>query len=261
MDESESKVSDIMLKLYNDKDELLETTIPNKNGEYEFSELDVGMYYIVAEFNIEKYGITGQPSEDFYDKTRLSVFKSEKIKGEDGNEDINVVKTDLITIGNETRVVNNVNLGLSLRKVFKLKIDKYITRTEVTNALGVVTKKDYGSVKLAKLDVKNINNVNIKVIYTLKIQNVKYYPGYASLITEQIPEGMSFNPNYLENKGWELSDDGVLENRTLSNELIDENESKYLTIAFDITSKEAGSFINYASIDELNILGGKEDEK
>lgn len=34
-----------------------------------------------------------------------------------------------------------MNLGLALRKSFEIKLNKYITRAEVTNALGVVTKK------------------------------------------------------------------------------------------------------------------------
>ena len=139
-------------------------------------------------------------------------------------------------------------------------MNKYITRAEVTNALGVVTKHDYGNTKLAKLDVKNINNLKIKVIYTIELQNVKYYPGYVSLVTEQIPDGMSFNPEYAENKGWEMTDGGVVINKTLSDTLIYENDKKYLTIAFEITRKEAGSFINMASVDDLQILGGGESE-
>ena len=245
---------------------------------YTFSALEEGNYYVVAEFNTEKYGVTGMPSEDFYDKSRLSVFKAvpvedeteetDEIEDEDQEADDEqqeetkyIVKTDVITIGSETRIIDNINLGLSLKKVFKLDVNKYISKVEVTNSLGVVTTKDYGNTKLAKLDVKDINNLKIKVIYTIEIQNVKYYPGYATLVTELVPDGMSFNPDYEENKGWELQEDGTLINTTLSNELIEENQKKYLTVAFDITRKEAGSFINYVSIDDLQILGGKEDEQ
>ena len=71
---------------------------------------------------------------------------------------------------------------------------------------------------------------------------------------------MSFNPEYTENKGWEMTDGGVVINRTLSDTLIYENDKKYLTIAFDITRKEAGSFINMASVDDLQILGGGKGE-
>ena len=176
------------------------------------------------------------------------------------NNIITEVRTDDFVVTDETRRIENMNLGLALRKSFEIKLNKYITRAEVTNALGVVTKKDYGNTKLAKLDVKDINNVNIKVVYTIEVQNVKYYPGYITMISDIIPDGMEFNPKYDENKGWELLEDGTLANYSLQNELIYENEKKYLTVAFDITRKEAGSFINTASVDKLAIFGGEDNE-
>lgn len=295
MDDDEKKIDAVTLELYDSNDNLINTTSPNKDGVYSFSALEEGNYYIVAKFNTEKYGATGQPSEDFYDKTRLSAFKEvplETTTDDDTNDDpqeddqasddsssvadenddqVNddgeteqtpqiktIIKTDIINVNSETRIIRNINLGLSLKKVFELKVNKYITKAEVTNAFGVVTNKEYGNVKLAKLDVKDINNVNIKVIYTIEIQNVKYYPGYATLITEEIPDGMSFNPDYSENKGWVVNGDGTLSNTTLSDQIIEENEKKYLTVAFDITRKEAGSFVNFVSVDELQVLGGND---
>lgn len=278
MDSDESKISTVSLKLYNSSDELLQTTTPDDKGKYVFTGLSEGSYYVVAEFNTDKYGLTNSPSDNFYDKSRLSVFKAQEVvntnlKSSDSGEEENdgkdkdneekiatIVKTDLLSVEKETRTIRNTNLGLSLKRKFKVNINKYITRAEVTNALGIITKYDYGNTKLAKLDVKNINNLHIKVIYTIELQNVKYYPGYITKVTEVIPDGMSFNPEYAENKGWELGEDGNLYNRTLENDLIRENEKKYLTVAFDITRKEAGSFINYASADDVKILGGEEDE-
>lgn len=285
MDDDEKKLDNVILRLYDESGNQVGTeTTPNEEGVYTFSALEEGNYYVTAEFNRDKYGVTGAPSEDVYDMSKLSVFKSFEITPEDdstssdeenSNDEespnetsendssestVAYGKTDIISINSETRVVRNINLGLSLRKKFKVKMNKYITRAEVTNALGVVTKHDYGNTKLAKLDVKNINNLKIKVIYTIELQNVKYYPGYVSLVTEQIPDGMSFNPEYAENKGWEMTDGGVVINRTLSDTLIYENDKKYLTIAFDITRKEAGSFINMASVDDLQILGGGKGE-
>ena len=285
MDDDEKKLDNVILRLYDESGNQIGTeTTPSEEGVYTFSAIPEGNYYITAEFNSDKYGVTGAPSEDVYDMSKLSVFKSSEITTEDDsissddenldNEESssdsnenrvqeNVVayaKTDMITINSETRVVRYINLGLSLRRKFKVKMNKYITRAEVTNALGVVTKHDYGNTKLAKLDVKDINNLKIKVIYTIELQNVKYYPGYVSLVTEQIPDGMSFNPEYVENKGWEMTDEGTVINKTLSDTLIYENDKKYLTIAFEITRKEAGSFINMASVDDLQILGGGESE-
>lgn len=293
MDDDEKRIDSVTLNLYNSSDTLIASTTPNEDGEYTFSALDEGEYYIVAEFNTEKYGVTGRPSADFYDETRLSAFYEELIDAaiiedeedqedddenlddeeeaessenedeteeEDAIQQVSVVRTDLITVNSETRIIRNINLGLSLRKTFSVQINKYITRAEVTNALGVVTTYEYGNVKLAKLNVKDMSNLSIKVVYTIELQNVKYYPGYVTLITEEVPDGMSFNASYAENEGWELNEDGTLTNTTLADDLIYENEKRYLTVAFDITRKEAGSFVNYVSVDGLEILGGTEDE-
>ncbi len=284
MEDDEKKVSEVTLKLFDKEGNLLDTTTPNEKGEYSFSGLKEGDFYIEAEFNNEKYGITAALSDKTNDKSKISVFKEatqidkpgeDKDKKEGSEEEPDeenpeeepeekpktVYRTDTINIGQETRLVKNINLGLVLKKNFELKINKYVTRAEITNALGVRTIKEFGNAKLAKIDVKDMNKLNIKVVYLLEIENVKHYPGYATIVSESIPDGMSFNPSYEENKGWTLSEDGYLINESLKDEVINEGEKKYLTIAFDISRKEAGSFINYASIDELTILGGNTDEK
>ena len=73
---------------------------------------------------------------------------------------------------------------------------------------------------------------------------------------------MVFNPNDPSNKGWELIEDGYLVNKSFANDLIYGKEKRYLTLALDITRKEAGSFINYTSIEDsdLQILGGVSHE-
>ena len=63
---------------------------------------------------------------------------------------------------------------------------------------------------------------------------------------------MSFNPNYEENKGWSVKEEGILQNNSLKDTLIKGGEKKYVTLALDIVSKEAGTFVNYASVSEEN---------
>ena len=340
MEDDEKRIDSVILHLYDESNnEVKEPVSPNKNGVYSFSGLDVGKYYIVAEFNYDKYSITAPPS-DYSDLSKISVFRTDSTEvikpsendsesseandnsqtnvtsedsnndteedddsdvdedddtdddGEDGEDEgdssegdegasgdegsseeenepeedktdsiVATVKTGLIEITEDTRSVKNINLGLALKRHFQPKLNKYITRAEVTNALGIITKTDFGKTKLAKLNVKSMNNSNIKIVYMLEIENIKYYPGYVRLVTETIPEGMAFNKDYSENAGWTLHDDGTITNNSLANETISEGEKKYLTIAFDLVSKEAGSFVNLASIDDAKILGGvSEDE-
>lgn len=322
MEDDEKRIDSVILHLYDESNnEVKEPVSPNKNGVYSFSGLDVGKYYIVAEFNYDKYGISPYYS-DYTDLSKISVFRTDStevikpsendsesseandnsqtnVTSEDSNNDtdddgdegdssegdegasgdegsseeenepeedktdsiVATVKTDLIEITEDTRSVKNINLGLALKRHFQPKLNKYITRAEVTNALGIITKTDFGKTKLAKLNVKSMNNSNIKIVYMLEIENIKYYPGYVRLVTETIPEGMAFNKDYSENAGWTLHDDGTITNNSLANETISEGEKKYLTIAFDLVSKEAGSFVNLASIDDAKILGGVSDDK
>ena len=294
MDSTEKKVSGVTLKLYNaSNDELIKTTTTDEKGNYSLSDLDPGTYYVVADYNTAKYGIS--PYQVLLDKSITSSFKAtepnkvntnakstdneskdneETCDGNDcevddpSNEDnkiLPIIRTDNIQITNNTRTVSNVNLGLALRKIYSVKLTKYVTRAITTNKLGVSTIKDYGNVTLAKLDVKDISNVSIKVIYTIELENVGYYPGYIYLVKDYVPDGMTFNDSYEENKGWVMTEQGYLENNTLSDQLIAGGEKKYLTIAFDISRKEAGSFVNYAAVDDddlqiLVVAGTSEEE-
>lgn len=302
MDVNEKKVSGVTLKLYDaTNDELIKTTTSDEKGNYSLSDLNPGTYYVVAEYNFAKYGVS--PYQVLLDRSITSSFRTpvasdtdsntkaianmqeldqkneeKKEESEEGSDcegeecedkDLDeedssdeeektppIIKTDNIEITNNTRTISNVNLGLALKKVYSVKLTKYVTRAITTNKLGVSTIKDYGNVTLAKLDVKDISNVSIKVIYTIELENVGYYPGYIYLVKDYVPDGMTFNDSYEENKGWVMTEQGYLENNTLSDQLIAGGEKKYLTIAFDISRKEAGSFVNYAAVDDddLQIL-------
>ena len=307
MDKNEKTLEGVTLKLYNSSGtDTGKVATSNRNGVYTFSGLSEGKYYVVADFNTEKYGLTTKPSQDFYDKSVISVFRedsavvenneslpttNESTTGETGDtttgdtttegseptddnttidtqtdegiiivSPTGVVRTDDIDITSETRIYDYVNLGLTPRKKFQPRITKYVSKAIVTDALGVQTIKDYKNAKIAKLDVRNMAKVKIKVVYTLEITNTMYYPGYVKKVLENIPTGMSFNKDYAENKGWKLTEDGILENDSLASTALNENDKKYITVAFDITSQEAGSFVNMASIDDLQIMGGVTDE-
>lgn len=301
MDNQEKKVSGVTLKLYNaETNELVKTTTSDEKGKYSLSDLIPGTYYVAAEYNTAKYGLS--PYQVTLDKSVSSSFNAPKsnedtigsknIKeknnmefSESTKEDVDckvndctssepsgkpeetqpIIRTENIEINSNSRMVSNVNLGLALRKTYSVKLTKYVTKAIMTNNLGVSTIKDYGNVSLAKLDVKDINNLNIKVVYTLELENTGYYPGYIYSVKDYIPDGMQFNENYEENKGWVMTDYGYLENNTLFDQLVAGGEKKYLTIAFDIVRKEAGSFVNYAAVDDedlqILVVAGIEGEE
>ena len=325
----EKKVPDITMKLYDaETDELVTTVVTDSTGKYSLSDIEVGSYYVVAEYNTSKYGFTTpfvgnnksiyssfdsvevsdvskyssallvgiseDEGNDDSEEDGNSAEDSDGIEGEDsgesgdddlgdepedsgepGDDDLGdepednddleneeetiipaVLRTNVIEITDKTKIVSNINLGLTLKKVYSVRVSKYITKAYITNSLGATDVKDFGKATLAKLDVKDINKLNLKIVYTIELENIGYYPGYVYRIKDYIPDGMKFNESYEENKGWVLTDDGYVENNTLFDDLLFEGDKRHLTLAFDIDRKEAGSFINYARVedDDLQML-------
>ena len=121
-----------------------------------------------------------------------------------------MARTDNYTVTPDVHLIGDINLGLTPRKEYSIKLNKYISSATVTNALGISNTTDYGKVAFAKLDIKDIGNVTVKVTYSIEIKNTGYFPGYVYKVKDLIPDGMSFNSNYTENAGWTLSDNGYL---------------------------------------------------
>lgn len=248
MDYSEIKISDVSLELYKQEGnewKLQTTVISDAKGKYSFGNLEPANYYVVAKYNNEKFGLTTSNVSD--NKSISSSFISEETDKE------TIIKTDVITVTKNTKLINNINLGLTLKKEYKIKLNKYINKVIVTSNLGTSKVYNHGQSTLAKVDVKDLSKVKVKVLYTIELENVGYYPGYINKVRDYVPTGMNFNPDYEENKGWSLNPEGYLENTTLQEELIYEGEKKYLNLILDITSKEAGEFVNYASVEDEDL--------
>ena len=169
-----------------------------------------------------------------------------------------VVSSEDLKIESNSKAITNINLGLSLRKIYTVSIKKTISKVITTTKLGLVTTREFDNVSLAKIDVKDISNLSIKVVYNIELENTGFYPGYIFKVNDYIPDGMGFNSEDPLNKDWELIEDGYLINKSLENDLIYGGEKRHLTLALDIRRREAGSFINYASVEDadLQILGG-----
>ncbi len=245
-DETERELSNISLKICDATDVCSPNeTVSDENGNYMFYNLVAGRtYYVIARYDTEKYFPTKVVEE--FSPEEKSVFTSETIN------EIVVAKSALFTVTEDG--TENVNLGLALKKIFALSINKYISKVVVKSPLSLDKVYEYNKTKTVKIDVKDMSKVSIKVVYTLELENIKYYPGYALKVVDYIPYGMAFNNEYDENSGWSLDSNGFLINENLKNTLIYGGEKKYLTIAFDITSKEAGEFVNSASVYDLQPL-------
>lgn len=250
LSDDEKKAESIEMELYDSENNLL---YPSSEGDetrarfnyskgvYTFEIYDSvpTSYYVVAKYNENRYSLspTLVGSRNVSSSFRL----------EDG-----VARTDEITFRNN-RIADYINLGLMLKKNYKVKLNKYISSITTTNALGISNVKEYGKTSFAKLDIRDIDNMKIKVTYSIEIQNSGTYPGYVYRVIDMLPDGMTFNDSYEENKDWILNDDGTLENTSLSGTIIQEGEKKYLTLSLDISRKEAGTFVNYVSISDEDL--------
>ncbi len=250
LSDDEKKAESIEMELYDSEDNLLypssddEETRARFNyskGVYTFEIYDSvpTSYYVVAKYNENRYSLSPTLVGS---RNVSSSFKLEE----------GIARTDEITFKNN-RIADYINLGLMLKKNYKVKLNKYISSVTTTNALGISNVKEYGKTSFAKLDIRDIDNMKIKVTYSIEIQNSGTYPGYVYRVIDMLPDGMTFNDSYEENKDWVLNEDGTLENTSLSGTIIQEGEKKYLTLSLDISRKEAGTFVNYVSIGDEDL--------
>lgn len=243
MDAKEKRIRDVSFTLYKLDGTEVDSTTSNEKGEYIFNKGIVdGSYYIVANYNKSKYGLT----DKLTDKKSLNSSYSY-------DEDLKIVKTDTIVFDQTTNNSGDNNLGLTLNKEFKIKVSKFLTKAIIVNNNGETTEKDLENQTTAKLDVKDIEKLNIKIIYTIELENTASYPGYIFEVKDYIPDGMSFNPDYPENEGWIKTADNYVLNNSLSDTLIYGGQKKYLTLALDIVSKDITTFVNKVRVDDEDL--------
>ena len=71
-------------------------------------------------------------------------------------------------------------------------------------------------------------------------------------LVEEIPSGMTFNPNYSENEGWYESD-GLLYYSGLDSKILMPGEKQYITIVLDLVTGNGGDYINFVVANDLRI--------
>lgn len=260
--DSEKKVSNIAVDLYkttatiedlkdplsviNDSDTKVAETTTQSNGLYNFSGLTAGNYYVKYTFDCDKYTVTEKNKQD-------------KTLGDTSSIDSDAVMqagtcsavSNIVTLDDENTTISNIDLGLRVRQVFDVSVDKYITNVTITSNSGVESH-DYDKKKQVRLDLRNLKNTSFKVTYTIEIENTKYFPGTIGSIIETIPDGMTFNPDYAENEGWYESD-GYLYYSDLDSVLLMPGEKYYVNITLDLVTNSGGSYVNFVSINDLQV--------
>ena len=159
--------------------------------------------------------------------------------------------SNIVKISNTNFKEENLDLGLRLRQVFDVKVNKYITNVTVTSTKGTESH-DYNYKKQVRLDFRNLKNTSFKVTYVIEIENTKYFPGTVGNIIETIPEGMTFDSSLAENSGW-YENDGNLYYSDLSSTLLMPGEKYRIPIVFNLSTDSGGYYVNFVAVNDLQI--------
>lgn len=119
---------------------------------------------------------------------------------------------------------------------------------------GIRNNNEPEPIAKVELDKKKLNKTVVKFVYKIRVTNEGEIPGYATEVTDYIPEGLEFHIEDGNNKqyGWVKSGDDKIVTRALETVLLNPGESKELEITFRWinSEKNLGQKINIAEISE-----------
>lgn len=216
----------------------------DENGEYKLEGISSGKYYVVFDFDTDKYRITDYKKIGVDEKESSNVIiKEVTIEGTTKK----VAITDEIEIENED--YSNINMGLIEKEIFDMSLDKYVSKIIIQNKQGTTTK-EYAKTQLAKIEIdkKYLANSTVIIEYTINVTNNGELAGYIGDIIDYIPDDLTFSSEI--NKDWFIGADKNLHNTSTENEELKPGETKTftLTLTKTMTENNTGTVINTAEI-------------
>lgn len=256
---TEQRIANITMKLldnktgkvYVDDDGKEKITTTSNNGEYNFTNIPVGSYVVVAYYDSEKYGCGDYQSRDAAEDMN-NDFVETTFEGRI------VGATDNIIIQNTS--VYAIDISLIPRDTFDMAVDKKIASISVTTSTGKKANYKFDS-ELAKVEISNEKGViyYLTIEYVLSVKNVGYIDGYVKNVIDYIPKGMTFVQE--DNPGWYVKSDGYAYNTTLANTLIKAQNQVDLTIKLrkEVTAEQTGMIKNSVELGDVYNTQGVED--
>ena len=143
-------------------------------------------------------------------------------------------------------------------KYFDLSLLKWVTKTMVTlngktqeikSGHTAETSRNEDPVKL-EVKSKDVNKIKVKYAYTIRVTNEGEIAGYATEVTDYIPEGLKFVKE--DNPDWYELGEGKIGTKKLENKLLKPGESAEVEVILTwINGKENfGEKVNIAEISE-----------
>lgn len=229
-------------------------TKTNEQGKYSLRAVQgkyiIGFHYDDEQYQVTTYKQIGASEEESSDAiTRIMEINGMKVTAG---------LTDTIELKDN---INNINLGLKTRDTFDLKLQKFVNKITVTNEEGTNTYKQQEGTRLAKTEIKAkyLKDSLVVIEYKLKVVNNGDVEGYAKIIEDKLPDGLTFNSNL--NPTWYKDGDKIF-NASLANTLIKPGETKELTLILTRTMTESNTGLvhNTAKIAESLNLEKIEDK-
>ena len=222
------------------------TCITNENGDYQFKGLEQGSYLVVFIYDNSKYELTeyrkmGANTDRNSDTLLTNInFNGQLIEG---------AVTDIVQITN--RNIYAIDIGLKLKPVFDLKIEKQIAQVTVKNSEGDKTY-NYENKNFIKEEIKakQLNHTTLVIEYKIKVTNVGDIEGTACKIKDIKPSNMKFNLDL--NNLWYEGSDGNLYTASLAETMIQPGETKEITLigVKNIDESNIGMIENTAQIEQ-----------
>ena len=245
--ETEEKfISDMKVYLLDKNGEIIQTATTDANGQYKFDGVKQGKYYVVFEYDVNKYQVTQYQAEGINSTNNSDVVENAITLN--GQKQKVAITKELEVKDND---LSNIDAGFTEMKKSDMRLDKYVTKITVQNAKGTKVQ-NYDNKQLAKIEIKSkyLSGSLVVVEYQIKVTNEGEAEEYVSEIIDNMPNDFKFNTEI--NKNWYKNTDGSLITKELANQVINPGESKVVTLTLTktMTPANVGVSTNIAEIGE-----------
>ncbi len=188
-------------------------------------------------------------------KTIINTAEISKDQDENGKE---VEDTDS-TPDNDDPDEDDIDKEYLELKYFDLSLLKYVSKVIVTED-GVTKETETGydgsenpePVVKVEINKKKLDKTEVKYVYSIKITNEGEIEGYATEITDRIPEGLAFYEEDNTQYNWKIKEDGIVTTDYLKDTLLKPGQSAEIQIVLRWvkSEKNLGQKVNTAEISD-----------
>lgn len=238
-DADEKGLQNVLVKLYSaNTNSVVAKVSTDGSGNYVFSNIENGKYYIVFGYDSSKYSLTETKKANVDSSINSDVVLTNSL-----------ALTDIVSVNGGN--ITNIDIGLVEAAVFDLALKKSVHKITVQTENGTKAYQ-YNTASFAKIDIaaKELEGAKVYLEYYITVANKGEIAGYAKKIVDYLPEGTAFSPDL--NPGWYQAEDGLVYSDSLSDMIINPGETKTIKLVLvkQMTENNVGIISNNAEIAE-----------